>query len=910
MADNPLRRLEALGQSIWLDAFRRAMLSSGELKRLIDEDGLSGVTANPSILEKAIAGSHDYDSAVRALAQQRKGSREIYESLAVEDLSNAADLFRPIYDRTGGQDGFVSLEVSPGVAYDTQATLEEARRLWAALNRPNVMIKVPATAEGIPAIQQLISEGINVNITLLFGLDRYRQVVEAYLSGLEARVKAGQPVKQIASVASFFLSRIDVLLDPRLPPELKGQVAIASARAAYAIYQEQFSSERFAKLGANKQRLLWASTSTKDPSESDVKYVEPLIGPDTVNTVPMNTLQAYRDHGDPAPRLAQNAAEAQQVLASVSKLGIDLNETARHLEEDGVKKFSEAFDRLLATLDEQTGEHVDAQKLDLGPYADAVQRRIQALEQTRFMERLWRKDASLWKSDADSQQVIREALGWLHVPEVMDERVAELQEFAAQVRAAGFQHVVHMGMGGSSLAPLVFARSFAQPANGLPLTVLDTTDPATITRIEQSVPLDKTLFIVASKSGTTAEPAAFGDYFYDKVGKGENFVAITDPGTLLERQAKERGFRKVFCNFADIGGRYSALSYFGLVPVALFGVDVNELLQRTLRMLHACSSCIECRDNPGLQLGASLGELATQNGRDKVTLVMPGSLSTLGLWLEQLIAESTGKEGTGLVPIAEEPVGEPGVYGDDRVFAYVRPADDPGLDGKVEALRQAGQPVVTLGLKDRLDIGQEFYRWEIATAVAGGVLGINPFDQPNVQESKDNTNRLLAQVRETGRLPAESATASGDAFEVFGGDLRGLLNQVRPGDYIALCAYLTEDAATDRALTSIRVRLRERLRVATTAGYGPRYLHSTGQLHKGGPNTGVYLLLTADEQVDAQVVGQPYTFGQFIRAQALGELESLRRHGRRVVRIHLKGDVQAGLAGLGEALEAALAARA
>src|SRR5918911_5744046 len=332
--DNPLRRLEALGQSIWLDAFRRAMLTSGELKRLIDEDGLSGVTANPAILEKAIAGSHDYDAAVRTLVQQRKRPREIYEALAVEDLRNAADLFRPIYDRTGGQDGFVSLEVSPGVALDAQAPLEEARRLWQALDRPNVMIKVPATAEGIPAIQQLISEGINVNITLLFGLERYRQVIEAYLSGLEARVKSGQDVRGIASVASFFLSRIDVLLDPRLPSDLKGQVAIASARAAYAIYQDVFSSERFAKLGANKQRLLWASTSTKDPAESDVKYVEPLIGPDTINTVPLSTLQAYRDHGNPAPRLAQNVAEAQEVLASVTRLGVDLNEAARHLEED------------------------------------------------------------------------------------------------------------------------------------------------------------------------------------------------------------------------------------------------------------------------------------------------------------------------------------------------------------------------------------------------------------------------------------------------------------------------------------------------------------------------------------------------------------------------------------------------
>ena len=929
MADpeNPLRRLEALGQSVWLDAFRRAMLSSGELQRLIEEDGLSGITANPAILEKAIAGSHDYDEAVRALALESRTAREIYEALAVEDLRNAADLFRPIFDSTGGHDGFVSLEVSPGIANDTQATLGEARRLWAALDRPNVMIKVPATGAGVPAIRQLTSEGININVTLLFGLDRYREVAEAYIGGLEDRLARSAPIIGISSVASFFLSRIDTLLDPQLDrlardkpagAELRGQVALASARAAYRISKDLFGSGRFKTLaaeGARPQRLLWASTGTKDPSASDVKYVEPLIGPETINTLPLATLEAYRDHGRPAPRLVEDRSDPEQVLARLADVGIDLPAATRQLEEEGVEKFVEAFDRLEATLEGRRAaamaEPVDRHSVDLGRHAEAVNARLASFDRDQFGQRLWRKDASLWKSDAANQAVIRDALGWLHVPEAMEEALGSLNAFVADVKAAGFQHVVHMGMGGSSLAPLVFERSFPRPSGGLSLTVLDTTDPATIDRVEQSAPLDTTLFIVASKSGTTAEPAAFGDYFFDRVRNGDNFVAITDPGTPLEQQATERGYRCVFRNFADIGGRYSALSYFGLVPVALLGINVVELLERALRMLHACSSCVPVPENPGLVLGAALGELA-RRGCDKVTLLMPDSLATFGLWLEQLLAESTGKDGTGLIPIANEPVGDPSVYGADRLFAYLRVegADDQGLGERVRALREAGQPVVTVRLGDRLDLGQEFFRWEIATAAAGAVLGINAFDQPNVQESKDNTNRLLAQVRATGTLPDEPPSASDETLQVYGGDgatnvhdaLRRFVDQARAGDYIAVCAYLTEDAPTDRGLRSLRVRLRDRLHVATTAGYGPRYLHSTGQLHKGGPNSGMYLLLTADDHVDVPVVGQPYTFGQFKRAQALGELESLRRHGRRVVRVHLRGGSEAGLAALQHAV--------
>ncbi len=564
---------------------------------------------------------------------------------------------------------------------------------------------------------------------------------------------------------------------------------------------------------------------------------------------------------------------------------------------------------------------MDRQNLALGAYAGHVEQRLARLARDNFVYRLWRKDASLWKQAPQDQKGIPEALGWLTVAETMAGRVAELTGFAREVRAAGFRHVVHMGMGGSSLAPLALQRTFPEAA-GLPLTVLDTTDPATIKRIDDQEDLTRTIFIVASKSGTTAEPQAFMEYFYARAKEikgaaaGENFVAITDPGSLLARQAQERGFRRAFLNFPDIGGRYSALSYFGLVPAALLGLDVAALLNSAVQMMQACGPDTPAPDNPGVVLGTVLGELALK-GRDKVTFVVPASMASLGMWLEQLIAESTGKEGTGLLPVAGEAVGDPAVYGDDRVFAYLR------LDGAVEAaqeqavaaLIQAGQPVVTIHLADRLDLAREFFRWEIATATAGAILGINAFNQPNVQESKDNTNRLLKEVENKGRLPETAPTLTedpvslyvqGDAAPTLVETLRRFLGQARPGDYVALLAYLTEDPAVEQALEDLRRALRDRLRLATTVGYGPRYLHSTGQLHKGGPNTGLFFEFTTTDRETQPVPGKPYTFAVLKQAQALGDLESLRQHGRRVLRVHLQRKVPQALAAFKACVESAL----
>ncbi len=949
MSENPLRKLESFGQSVWTDFIRRAIIQSGEFQGLVDQDGVSGVTSNPSIFEKAIAGSHDYDEQIRALALENRNAPDMYQALTVRDIQDTVDILRPMYDRLDGRDGFVSLEVSPHLAHDADGTVAEARRLWQAVDRPNLMIKVPATLEGLPAIRQLIGEGINVNITLLFGLPRYRQVADAYLSGLEDRLAQGLPIEQIASVASFFLSRIDVLVDPMLQSvidrgteggaesgapqaylaiDMVGQVAIASAKVAYQIYREIVESDRFVRLaeqGAHPQRLLWASTSTKNPAYSDVKYVEALIGPDTINTMPMETLDAYRDHGDPAPRLEEDVESYQEILDSLPRVGIDLDQVTQQLEDEGIEKFIKPYDLLLKTLEQKRDailkESVDRQELHLGDYWQDIQEQVEALQQEHFCTRLWHKDPTLWKGDPQQQQEIRNSLGWLHVAEKMEEILEELTSFASEVRQAGFLHVVHLGMGGSSLAPLVFQHSFAVPANGLPLTVLDTTDPATILNVERSIPLRDTLFIIASKSGTTVEARALGDYFFgrlwDAIGDraGKSFIAITDPGSPLEELAKEQHFRRVFLNFPDIGGRYSALSYFGLVPAALMGLPVDDLLVQALRMVHACTSAVPVDQNPGLRLGAMLGKL-TKRGRDKLTLFASWPIATMGMWLEQLLAESTGKEGTGILPVAGEAIAPPSLYRDDRQFAYLqlRGQEDQAQEDGVATLRDAGFPVVTIHLEDAIDLGQEFFRWEFATATAGSILGINAFDQPNVQESKKNTDRLLNTLRSTGHLPEEEPAYHEGPLSFYLSEtipsapaaLGRFLADAHPGDYVAIQAYLTENQAIQQELDVIRLKLRDTLRLATTLGYGPRFLHSTGQYHKGGPNTGLFLQLTADDPEDISVPGQPYTFGMLKRAQALGDLQALREHGRRVARIHLGHDAIQGLQTLQGVLEAAL----
>jgi transaldolase / glucose-6-phosphate isomerase len=950
MKDNPLKSLQEYGQSVWLDYIRRSLITRGELKRLIDEDTLRGVTANPAIFEKAIAGSTDYDAQLQELSAQNLDANSIYERLAIQDIQDAADLFRDVYAQTKRRDGYVSLEVSPKLAHDTRGTIEEARRFWKAIDRENVMIKVPGTQEGIPAIEQLTSEGINVNVTLLFSQEAYEQSAEAYIGGLQKLASRGGDLSRIASVASFFVSRIDTAVDTILTSRLKsstdaneqqllrdtmGKVAIANAKQAYQRYLRLFGNARWKALatkGAQTQRVLWASTGTKNPKYRDVLYIEELIGPDTVNTVPPSTLDAFRDHGNVRPSLTEDVEGANSTMIRLAQLGISMKQVTDQLLQEGVSLFDEALNKLLQAVVKRCAAakqpKINRMSYKLPePFGKAVKDSIEDWRMNQKVRRLWERDASLWTGKDEANW-----LGWLAVTERKSAHLHYLTNLTKEVQQAGFTDVLLLGMGGSSLCPEVLKMTFGKIERFPELHVLDSTDPAQLRSFEKRLDFRKTLFIVSSKSGTTLEPNIFKQYFFERakdvIGEkeaGDRFIAITDPGSKLQQVAENDRFRYIFFGVPSIGGRYSALSDFGMAPAAAVGIDVPKFLERAEEMIHACVSCVPVEENPGAVLGIILGVLA-RNGRDKVTITASPGIRDLGAWLEQLLAESTGKSGKGLIPVDREELAAPESYGSDRVFAYIRleSAPDPRQDAAIDALEWAGHPVIRIAVDETYDLGEEFFRWEFATATAGSILGINAFDQPDVEASKVATRELTSEYEKTGSLASETPIMEKDGLKLFtdqknlealrqsaeekslSGYLAAHLNRIKAGDYFAISAFIEMNEANEGALQEIRLLIRDRKRVATCLGFGPRFLHSTGQAYKGGPNSGVFLQITCDDAEDIPVPGQKYTFGLVKAAQARGDFQVIAERNRRILRVHLPADVRAGMKKLQEAVKQAL----
>ena len=928
--------LRQYGQSVWYDYISRHFLASGELLRMVTRDGLAGVTSNPTILEQAVNKSDAYDEEIALLARRNMSVGEIYQSLVIADIAEAADILHSAYEATGGGDGYVSLEVSPKLARDAEGTVAEALRLWKLLKRDNVMIKVPGTQEGCVAIRKLIAEGINVNVTLLFSPADYEAAATAYIEGISERLAKGGDVAKVASVASVFVSRIDTAVDRGLDKllltardaearqrleELKGKAAVANSKLIYKRFTEIFGGKEFeglAKRGARRQRTLWASTGTKNPTYSDVMYIEELVGPDTVTTVPPGALAAFRDHGRARPTIDQDLEGARRVFQDLAAAGIDMTKTYAQLKEEGLLAFEDSFDALILGIDTKRKAALLKGRYQIAgaKLGEELDRYNVELQMNDFVEGLWAKRPELWSDDPDVQKKISNRLGWLESPELMVKSLPRLTRFADAVRKDGIAHVVLLGMGGSSLAPEVM-RAILGVAAGWPwFTMLDSTDPGAVKAVEQGVALKDTLFLIGSKSGTTVEPNVLSAYFRGRLEASgvkqpsRHFVAITDEDTALHELAQREGYREIFINPSDIGGRYSALSFFGMVPAALMGIDISGLLAWGRGMALLCAPTNAIAQNPGVALGIAIGA-AARNGRDKLTLITGPQLKPFGLWIEQLIAESTGKQGTGIVPIAGEPLGPPSVYGDDRLFVRLRlhggDPEEHQRDGRVERLRAAGHPIITIHLKEPAAIGAEFIRWEIATATAGAILGINPFDEPNVQQAKDATKGLLGKFVADGKLPGpipqippesregSSLTFDGKSWETIGASSKNavtaigdFLRLIQKGDYVGLLAYLPFDAPIGERLARLRTAIRDRSRVATMFGYGPRYLHSTGQLHKGGPNTGVFALITAEPLEDVAVPGERYSFGVLELAQALGDFASLEATGRRAVRIHLR----------------------
>ncbi len=909
-----LKQLADAGQAVWLDFVDRKFLADGGLRKLIAEDGLTGVTSNPSIFEKAMGHGDAYDEGFTAFLGKADASvSDTYEAQAIADIQAAADDMRPVYDRLNGKDGYVSLEVSPYLAHGTETTIVEARRLWKAVDRPNLMVKVPATDAGAPAIAKLIEDGININVTLLFAVSAYEAVAEAYMAGLEARVAKGLPVDRIASVASFFVSRIDTEIDkaidgrlkvgdadPQALSALRGKVAIANAKLAYAHFQELSAGARWqalAKKGAMPQRLLWASTGVKDPAYPDTLYVAGLIGPDTVDTIPPKSMDAFRDHGEVAATLTADVASARHVIAEAERLQLDLHGVTEKLVEDGVQQFADAADALLGAVAAKRtaylGERLNTMSAMLPPALDAaVKARLERARAEAWSRRLWAGDASLWTGQDEGKW-----LGWLAAAKGEQVDEGALATLAGEARR--FKDAVLLGMGGSSLGPEVLAKILGSGAGSPKLHVLDTTDPGQISTVLALIDPKNTLFIVSSKSGSTMEPELLRAFFWDKAGKdGSRFVAVTDPGSNLEKTAKADGYAHIFPGDPAIGGRYSVLSAFGMVPAAAMGMDVPGLYKATQAMVFACGPDAPPAANPGVHLGAILGEAALAH-RDKLTILTSKGLKPFGAWLEQLVAESTGKQGKGIVPVDLEPVGKPDEYGDDRVFAYFHLAGDPDMS-ELDAVVARGHPLIRIGVHDIRQIGQEFFRWEIAVATAGAVIGIDIFNQPDVEDAKIATRKLVDAYEASGHLEPETAACETADFAVFApknvatpakdpvGYLRAHFAELAPNDYQGFLAYIERDADYAAAIAHMRVAVRRALHVATVLGFGPRFLHSTGQAYKGGPDSGSFLTITRDAGPDLNIPGRKASFGTVQLAQARGDMDVLAARGRTVLRVHLK----------------------
>ncbi len=911
-----LNDLEKIGQSLWYDNIQRVMLQNGGIEGMILRGEIKGMTSNPSIFQNAIANSTDYASQLQTLAWAGLNAEEIFWSLAIDDVQRAADFFAETYRKSNKKDGYVSLEVNPNLAHDTTKTVKEGVELWRRVNRPNLMIKVPATIEGIPAIRQLIGKGINVNVTLIFSYERYAQVIEAYLSGLEDRVGKGEAIDSIASVASFFVSRVDTKVDGYLGEYIKehvseaeklkhfmGKAAIYNAKKAYQLFLSEFNSERFQKLkehGAKPQRPLWASTSTKNPDYRDVMYIEELIGTDTVNTVPPATLTAFLDHGVVSDQITEKTDPIDDYFSDLNQYSISIDSVTEELELEGVQAFSDSYNKLIDVIEARRVEVIQG----LGSLEPKVKKCLQDLAESNFSTRLFDHDPSLWTQSAEGQKEIVQRLDWLEAPWKTADVLNQIEGILSELKLEGFTHALILGMGGSSLAPEVFASINGNNESGLITSILDSTHPEEVLAVEKRIPLEKTLFIVSSKSGTTGEINAFFNYFYDKTQKklglqvGSHFLAITDPGTRLAKIAAEKKFRRVITANPKVGGRNSALTAFGLVPAALMGIDLEELTKRTLYYAKWFQPDYSVNENPGIVLGAILGTAAL-NGKDKLTILADPDWVPFGAWMEQLIAESSGKDGKGILPIADEPITSASGYQNDRLFVYLRKNGEH--DSLITGLQNLGHPIFRLDVNSTYDLGYQFYLWEVAVATACSIIGVNSFDQPDVQDAKTRTLAGIEAYRKTGQFITDAPVVKQTEFSAYSKQKIANPNAETPLDvireflksfgdkksYVAINAFVCRKNKNKQILNNLREWILAEYGMATTLGFGPRFLHSTGQLHKGGPDNGLFIMITNTPSEDVAIPGEGITFGKFCFAQALGDESALIKKGRKVLRIHI-----------------------
>ena len=916
---NNSKKLQQLNQSIWFDNIDRNLIKDGWLRNQIEKEVIFGLTSNPSIFKKAITTGYGYSMDIQSMSWAGLDTKLIYERLVIEDIQSVSDLLYPTYEATKQVDGYVSLEVDPTYANNPELTIEEAKRLWKLVDRKNLMIKVPATRAGIPAINELIASGINVNVTLIFSVNRYLEVIDAYFSGLEERIKNNLPINHIHSVASFFVSRLDVKIESKVAEIIQsgivkeskvqpylGKLAILNALYAYEEFDASRNTKRFKKIaekGGNIQRPLWASTGTKNANYSDVLYIEGLLLPDTVNTVPPKTLTAFLDHGK-CNMVDHSAGKSgfENAENMLEDFGVNFKEVWVELEEEGVTAFISAQKDLLEAINRQHDYFLRS----LGGLEVQLKKRMETLKSKEFLTKFFASDAALWTTEPSEVDEVLHRLGWIDAPILSRAIIDEADDLLKELRKDGFTHALVVGMGGSSLAPEVFSKIFIDGGKsrerGLALSIIDSTDPIQIDEKIHEIPIEKTLLIISSKSGKTAEVKALLAYFWklveevDEQSPGEHFIVITDPGTPLEKLGLERNFRKVFNADPNVGGRYSALTAFGIVPAVLAGIDGHRLLDAADHMRAKCSQSSLIEKNHGFVLGSAIAE-AYFNNRDKVTILADPIYSAFGPWLEQLIAESSGKSGKGILPIDSEPIIPAANYSNDRVFYYLR--NSGKQDGLVNALVDLNHPVFVSYLDDKFDIAAEIYKWEIAIAAVCSFIQVNPFNQPNVQESKSITHEMIRAYKKNPIFEERDIILSNNEYSVYGNmeiekynktikEIAEEFFTINAGDYISINAFLPRIEAYEYVLQQLRKHLLNTYSVPVTLGFGPRFLHSTGGLHKGGKNNGLFLIISQNTLIDYKIPGKGMDFSILEKAQTLGDMQALEQNNRRVLRIHLK----------------------
>jgi transaldolase/glucose-6-phosphate isomerase len=759
---NRIHKTYQLGQSFWLDYIRRDLIASGELQQMVNAGEIRGVTSNPTIFEQAIAGSDLYTSALRPLAHAGWTTEAALDSIVIEDIRSATDVFLPLYEDTNGGDGYVSIEVNPLLAQDSDATVSEARRLWTQVNRPNVMVKIPATAQGIPAIEQAVYEGININVTLIFSLDRYAQVIEAYLHGLERRLAEGESLDHIASVASFFVSRVDTAVDGQLEGILRqegtnaaraaallGKIAVANAKMAYAQFKAAFESERFGRLierGAQVQRPLWASTSTKNPAYPDTLYVDELIGAQTVNTLPPKTIDAFRDHGKVELTLEQGFSQARGQIAALEGLGVSMEAVTDQLEREGVASFSKSFESLSATIDERSRNLQG----ELGPLLPSARLAFDELTNDEVAARIWKRDTELWPGDAD---FIREQLAWLTFPQSKHQAALDSEKLAAGILADNL-----------NVAVFIAAADTVEPIRALPrpehkkaierLMIQDTTSSAEMRRITRKTPIANSLFVISDETGDSHRAATVLDQHWVrasnrlKEGAGRHFVALAPENSALARAAEQRGFRYVSQDSDPIGGEYSALSRKTLLAAALLGLAPTELLDAAAAMAQACRADVVNVSNPGIYLGGVLSALAS-NGRGNLGILADPEIRPFASWLEKLLNRHL-KQARAEILLGPEMLGY--LAAEQWGVIYLR--REGTHDERIQSLIDRQLPVLVFDVGAAPEeIGAEIYRWQFGLAVAAHRLGENPFKVLQGRQFDQKVRSLAELSIEKGQIP-------------------------------------------------------------------------------------------------------------------------------------------------------------